>query len=78
MFLTETKSKIKSIRQGDPDWFIIDDIDGLMMAPRAGFEICGTMPCEYKLIITECINKGWLRPIANQHLHEDLIEKLTK
>ena len=75
MFLTATKSKIKSIKQGDPDWFIID---GLMMAPRAGLEICSSMPYEYKLIITECINKGWLQPIANQHLHEDLIEKLTK
>jgi hypothetical protein len=74
MFLSEP-TKIKIIRQGDPDWIIAD---GFMMAPRAGLEICGTCPYEYKLIITECMNKGWLRPIAYQHLHEDLIEKLTK
>ena len=69
------KTKIKTIRQGDPDWVITD---GLMMAPRAGFEISSSMPYEYKLIITEFINQQWLRPIAHQHLHEDLIEKLTK
>ena len=74
MFSTEP-TKIKTIRQGDPDWVITD---GLMMAPRAGLEICGTCPDKYKLIITECMNQGWLRPIAYQHLHEDLIEKLTK
>ena len=68
-------TKIKTIRPGDSDWIISD---GLMVAPRAGFEICGSMPYEYKLIITECINQQWLRPIAHQHLHEDLIEKLTK
>ena len=74
MFSSEP-TKIKTIRQGDPDWVITD---GFMMAPRAGFEICSSMPYEYKLIITECINQQWLRPIAHQHLHEDLIEKLTK
>lgn len=75
MFLTETKSKIRTIRPSDEDWFIID---GLMMAPRAGFQICSSMPYEYKLIITECINKGWLQPIANQHLHEEFMEKISK
>ena len=74
MFSSEP-TKIKTIRQGDSDWIITD---GLMMAPRAGFEICSSMPYEYKLIITECINQQWLRPIAHQYLHEDLIEKLTK
>ena len=75
MFLTKTRSKIKTIRPGDEDFIITD---GLMMAPRAGIEICGDMPYEYKLIITECMNKQWIRPIAYQHSHEDLIEKLTK
>jgi hypothetical protein len=67
--------KIKAIRQGDLDWFIIDRFT---IAPRAGVEICGSMPDRYKLIITECMKQGWLRPVAYQHAHEDLIEKLTK
>lgn len=68
-------TKIKTIRQGDPNWVITD---GLMIAPRAGFEICGSMPYEYKLIITECINQQWLRPIAHQYVHEEFMEELTK
>ena len=75
MTFVSTKTNIRTIRPGDEDWVITD---GLMMAPRAGFEICSSMPYEYKLIITECINNQWLRPIAHQYLHEDLIEKLTK
>jgi hypothetical protein len=75
MFLTETKSKIKSIRQGDPDWFIVD---GLMMAPRAGLIIDNNCPREYKMIIATCINNGWLRPIAHQPVHEHFMEELSK
>ena len=75
MFSSETRPKIKSIRPGDPDWMINN---GLMMAPRAGLEICSSMPYEYKLIITECINKGWVRPIAHQHVHEEFMEKMSK
>lgn len=74
MFLSDL-TKIKASRPGDND-FVFSD--GLMMTPRAGIEICGTCPDKYKLIIIECMNKGWVRPIAYRHLHEDLIEKLTK
>lgn len=74
MFLS-TPTKIKTIRPSDEDWFIID---GLMMAARAGFEIDKSCPHEYTLIIAECINKGWLQPIAYQPIHEEFMEKLTK
>jgi hypothetical protein len=60
--ITSKQSSIRMIRSNDKKWFIND---GFTVAPRAGFEICGTMPREYKLIITECMNKGWFRPIAN-------------
>jgi hypothetical protein len=75
MFITATKSNIKTIRPGDPDWIIVD---GLTVSHRAGFEICGSMPYEYKLIVTECMNKGWLQPIAHQPVHEHFMEELTK
>lgn len=75
MFSSEPRPKIKSIRSSDPDWMIDN---GLVIAPRAGLEICSSMPYEYKLIITECINKGWVRPIAYQPAHEEFMEKLTK
>jgi hypothetical protein len=39
--------------------------DGLMICPRAGFEINEKCPREYKLIITECFNNGWIKPVAH-------------
>jgi hypothetical protein len=35
-----------------------------MQAPRAGFEISQGCPKEYKMIIAECINNGWIEPVA--------------
>ena len=75
MFLTETKSKIKTIRPGDPDWIIID---GLTISYRAGFEISQRCPSNYASILAECINQGWIKPIAYQPVHEEFMEKLTK
>lgn len=56
------KSQIRTLKQSDPK-FVIHD--GLMQAPRAGFEISQGCPIEYTLIIDECIRKGWLKPVAN-------------
>ena len=75
MYLQAKKSNIRTIRPGDPDFTIVD---GFMVADRAGFEISSSMPYEYQLIITECMNKGWLRPIAHQPMHEHFMEELTK
>lgn len=65
MNITTHKSTIKTIRQGDPRWFITA---GNIQCPHAGFEINQQCPREYKLIITQCINNGWLKPVA--HLKE--------
>ncbi len=74
MFLSEP-TKIKTIRQGDPDWIITD---GLMMAPRAGFEISNDCPYNHLQILQTCIDRGWVKPIAYQPVHEEFMEKLTK
>lgn len=55
------KSQIKIIRQNDPRFEIRD---GITFSPRAGFEISPGCPLEYKQILAECINNGWLRPVA--------------
>lgn len=65
MTMLERKSSIRSIRKGDHRWMITD---GIVTAPRAGFEINKECPREYKLIISQCINNGWLKPVA--HLKE--------
>jgi hypothetical protein len=74
MFLT-TKSNIRTIRPGDPDWIITD---GLMISHRAGFEISQRCPDNYVSLLQECINQGWIKPIAYQPVHEEFMEKLTK
>ncbi len=61
MFNTH-KSQIRTLRANDPR-FIIND--GLITSPRAGFQILQECPKEYKLIIQDCINRGWLQPVAN-------------
>jgi hypothetical protein len=75
MFLTETKSNIKTIRPGDPDWVIYN---GLMLAYRAGFEIDNSCPSNVKQYILMAIENEWLKPIAYQPVHEEFMEKLTK
>ena len=68
-------TKIKAIRPGDDDFIITD---GLMMAPRAGFEISNECPYNHLQILQTCIDRGWIKPIAYQPVHEEFIEKLTK
>jgi hypothetical protein len=62
MTFTLHKSQLRTIRQNDPKFFIQD---GFVRAPRAGFHILPECPREYKMIISECINNGWLKPVAN-------------
>jgi hypothetical protein len=75
MNFTATKSQIHTLKQGDPKFVIYD---GLMQAPRAGFEISRGCPNEYKMIINECILHGWLKPIANVTERELIFMGLSK
>ena len=61
MNITARKSEIKIIRQDDPRF---DISDGFVTSPRAGFEIAYGCPLEYKIVLQECINNGWLKPVA--------------
>lgn len=40
------------------------------MAQRAGFEIKHECPREYKLILQDCIDRGWIVPVACMHDYE--------
>lgn len=73
MTFNTTDKTIKTIRKDDPD-FIIDN--GIIMAPRAGFEISNDCPRQYKLMITEAIKNGWLKPVAYIKQSEFTWEKL--
>lgn len=70
---TITKSNITTVQSGDPDWMMLD---GVITTPRAGFEISNRCPDHYKYIILDCINRGWLKPIAHLYDYERTYEKL--
>ena len=57
----------------DPNFTIQD---GITIAPRAGFEISNDCPRQYKLMITEAIKNGWLKPIAYMKESEYVWEQL--
>lgn len=70
-----TPTKIRTIRHCDGDFMLRD---GFFMSPRASFEIDNSCPREYKLIISKCINNGWLKPVAHVKDHEKFWEEFEK
>lgn len=68
------KSQIRTIRQDDPRFQIQDQY---VIATRAGFEISDRCPIEYKLVLQECINNGWLKPVAHMTERELLFAGLS-
>ena len=75
MYITNSKIKIKALKRGDNNFTIND---GLTLTPRAGFQINQECPREYKLILAECINNGWLTPVAFMTDNEYMWEELQK
>ena len=66
-------SNIRTIRQGDSKFMIND---GLVLCPRAGFEINEHCPREYRQIIAACIDQGWLKPVAHVYGKELTMDAL--
>lgn len=62
MKIVSHKSSIRTIKSGHPAFKITD---GWIVSPRAGFEISQQCPKEYRMIIDECIRRGWVQPVAN-------------
>ena len=69
------KVKIKIIKQDDPSFYIKGDIT---MSPRAGFEISTGCPREYRLILADCIDRGWLKPVAYMRDDDYIWEQLKE
>lgn len=69
------QSRIRSIRQNDPRFMIQDTF---VIVPRAGFEINQQCPKEYRDIIAQCINNGWLKPVAHVTERELIFMGLTE
>jgi hypothetical protein len=73
MNFTKPDKTIKTIRKDDPD-FMIDN--GIVMSPRAGFEISNNCPRQYLLMIMEAQKNGWLKPIAYMKESDYMWEQL--
>jgi hypothetical protein len=56
------QSKIRTVRQGDPKFTLID---GVVTCPRAGFEISASCPEGYKSVIMQALEYGYLKPVAH-------------
>lgn len=64
MFINnKPKFQYRQLRPGDRNFYFSPN--GIVTVPRAGFEISLKCPREYRLIIQECIDNGWLKPIAH-------------
>ena len=66
----------KTLRAKDADFTFSPN--GLTLVPRASFEVSKECPREYKLIIAECINNGWIKPVAHMRDTEYTMELLQK
>jgi hypothetical protein len=73
MKFVQQVSKIRTVKQGDPKFMIQD---GLVLCPRAGFEINEHCPREYRQIIAACIDRGWLKPVAHVYGKELTMDAL--
>jgi hypothetical protein len=60
--LTTHKSKIKTLKPGDPAFMLND---GIVVCPRAGFEISHSCPQEYVSILKQAMQAGWIKPVAH-------------
>lgn len=75
MKLTVHQSRIKTIRTNDSGWLLKDNN---VLSPRAGFEINSHCPKEYRQILAECINRGWIMPVAHVYDHELTFDTLKE
>lgn len=74
MKITTHHSQIRTIKRDDTRFRIIDKFT---TCGRAGFEISKSCPHEYKLILTECIERGWIEPVAYMTERELFISGLS-
>ncbi len=62
MIITTRQTNIRTIRHTDAKFMLND---GIVICPRAGFEISEKCPTEYRQILMQCIDFGWIKPVAH-------------
>ena len=69
-------TNFKTLKQGDDDFSFSPD--GYTMVPRASLVISQRCPENYQTLIAECVNYGWLKPVAHMRDTEYTWEMLQK
>ena len=69
-------AQYKTLKQGDDDFSFSPD--GYTMVPRASLVISQRCPENYRTLIAECVNHGWLKPVAHMRDEEYTWEMLQK
>ena len=59
---TIAESNIRTIRPGDPKFLLNDTFT---VCQRASIEISKDCPSNYKKIISQAYENGWLKPVAH-------------
>jgi hypothetical protein len=62
MFISNKSKPYRKIRSREKHFHFSPD--GIQMVSRAGIEISQRCPETYKYLVLECINHGWIRPVA--------------
>jgi hypothetical protein len=73
MKISPHRSIVRTIRQADPDFRIQD---GMTLYPRAGFYISAGCPAGYRTVIEQCVQAGWLEPVAHIKDYELMLDVL--
>lgn len=74
--IKQTTGTYQQLRPGDPDFSFSPD--GITVVNRAGFVISMSCPYSHRQIIQECIQNGWLKPVAHMRDTELTWEQLLK
>ncbi len=64
----------KMLKPSDKDFTFSPN--GVTIVPRASFEISSNCPREYREIILQAYQNGWISPVANMRDTEYLVEIL--
>lgn len=75
MNISTRQSQIRKIERNDPRFMIYDQF---VTVPRAGFEISKSCPNEYRSILLQAVNAGWIKPVAHVTERELIFMGLTK
>ena len=74
MTFTAHKSKVRTIRQGEADFTLVD---GIVVYPRAMLHISPECPASTRDTINWAISQGYLKSVAHTYDHELMWDHLN-